>query len=215
MSSHVRFVLAATLLLAAAVFLHGRSRNEVFPQRQTLASFPRDLGDWTSIDIPISQDVLEVLGPGDFLLRAFRKEGVIEPDVTLFLAYFPSQRAGDTIHSPKNCLPGAGWSPVESSRIPVSFPGRPEFIVNRYVIAKGQERQLVLYWYWAHDRAVASEYWAKYYLVRDAIRLNRSDGSLIRVVTPLDSGETVDHAQSRLLSLAANVVSVIDQYVPR
>ena len=74
---------------------------------------------------------------------------------------------------------------------------------------------LVLYWYLAHDRAVASEYWAKFYLVTDAMRLNRSDGSLIRVTTPLRQGESIDAAQQRLTSLAGNLTPIIDRYVPR
>src|SRR5262249_30001842 len=150
-------------------------------------------------------DQLEVLGPGDFLLRIYRSRSVTEP-VDLFLAYFPSQRAGDTIHSPKNCLPGAGWSPLESSRISVSLQGRAGFPANRYVIGRGADRQLVLYWYWAHDRAVASEYWAKFYLVADSIRLNRSDGSLVRLTTPIERDESDDAAQQRLLSFAEEAI---------
>ena len=83
------------------------------------------------------------------------------------------------------------------------------------MIAKGDDRMLVLYWYLAHDRAVASEYWAKFYLVADAMRLNRSDGSLLRVTTPLGRGESIEAAQQRLLSLAGNVTPLIDRYVPR
>jgi len=210
-----RFILAAILLTATAVFLHARGRNEVFPPRQPLAAFPEQLGAWYGTEIPIPQDVRDVLGAGDFMLRVYRNTETRDPYVDLFVAYFPSQRAGDTIHSPKNCLPGAGWSPVESSRIQVSLSGRAPFVANRYVIAKGSERQLVLYWYWAHDRAVASEYWAKFYLVTDSMRLNRSDGSLIRVTTPLRVGETTESAQERLLSFSGNVVPIINNYVPR
>jgi len=156
-----------------------------------------------------------VLGQGDFLLRVYQDDSGRNPDVDLFLAYFSSQRAGDTIHSPKNCLPGAGWSPIEASRISISSPGRAPFLANRYIIAKGAERQLVLYWYWAHDRAVASEYLAKFYLVADSIRMNRSDGSLVRVTTPLRSGESADAALDRLLAFAGKVVPVLNGFVPR
>lgn len=97
----------------------------------------------------------------------------------------------------------------------VSLPGHAPFAANRYIIAKGDERELVLYWFWAHDRAVASEYWAKFYLVEDSIRLHRSDGSLFRIVTSLQPGETEDAAEQRLLSFAGNVVPLINQYVPR
>jgi EpsI family protein len=214
-SSHVRFILAAALLAVTAIFLHARSRYEVLPPHEPLASVPRQLGNWTGSDVNIPQDVLDVLGAGDFLLRVYQNTSTAEPDVDLFLAYFPTQRAGDTIHSPKNCLPGAGWSPVESRRIQVSLPGHVPFPANRYVIVKGTDRQLVLYWYWAHDRAVASEYWAKFYLVADSIRLNRSDGALVRVTTSLRPGEAINTAQTRLLSFAENLVPLVNQYVPR
>jgi EpsI family protein len=213
--SSLRFLLVAALLGATAVFLHGRSRGEILAAREPLKNFPHQLGEWKGTDIPIPREVLDVLGSGDFLLRVYEDDLGNNPDVDLFLAYFPSQRAGDTIHSPKNCLPGAGWLPVESRRISIALPGRAPFPANRYVIAKGSERQVVLYWYWAHDRAVASEYAAKFYLVADSIRMNRSDGSLVRVTTPLGNGETTDAAQARLLTFAGNVVPLINTYVAR
>ncbi len=215
MRSHLRFALAVALLATTAVFLHGRSRGEIIPKSEPLTSLPRQLGEWTGVDVPIPQDALDVLGPGHFLLRVYQNRALQQPYVDLFVAYFPSQRTGDTIHSPKHCLPGSGWLPVESSRLTLSLPGRARFPANRYVIAKGDDRQLVLYWYLAHDRVVASEYWAKFYLVADSMRLNRSDGSLVRVTTPLRAGETTDTAQRRLLSFAGNVVPVLNNYVPR
>ena len=215
MSSHYRFAVVAALLAATALFLHARGRNEVLPAREPLAAFPHELGAWRGTDLAIQQDVLDVLGAGDFLLRVYQDSSRRQPYIGLFLAYFPSQRAGDTIHSPKNCLPGAGWLPVESSRVTLALPGHSPFLANRYVIAKGTERQLVLYWYLAHDRAVASEYWAKFYLVTDSIRLNRSDGSLVRVTTPLRPGETTDAAQARLTSFGAQFSPMLNQYIPR
>ena len=215
MKSYWRFAAAALLLTVTAIFLEARTSREVVPAREMLASLPHQLGPWTGTDFAIPQDILDILGAGDFLLRVYRTSETPQPYVDLFIAYFPSQRSGDSIHSPKNCLPGAGWSPVESERVTLSLPGHTPFPANRYVIAKGEDRMLVLYWYLAHDRAVASEYWAKFYLVADAMRLNRSDGSLIRVTTPLGRGENMDTAQQRLLSLAENVTPLIDRYIPR
>ncbi len=215
MRSYWRFLSAGLLLVATALFLHARSSNETVPPREPLAALPHQLGAWTGTDVTIPQEILDILGAGDFLLRVYREPVPSQSYVDLFVAYFPSQRSGDSIHSPKNCLPGAGWSPVESNRVTLSLPGRAPFPANRYVIAKGEDRMLVLYWYLAHDRAVASEYWAKFYLVTDAMRLNRSDGSLIRVTTPLRQGETLDAAQQRLTSLAGNLSPIIDRYVPR
>ena len=215
MKSLWRFWVAVALLGGTALLLHARNSSEIIPQRRPLASFPRSLGGWESSgDIPLTQDVLDVLGPGDFLLRDYQEQAS-GADVDVFIAYFPSQRAGDSIHSPKNCLPGAGWVPVRSDRISVNVPGHAPFPANRYLIAKGEDRRLVLYWYWAHDRAVASEYAAKFYLVTDSIRERRSDGSLIRVTTRLAPGENLDSGQQRLLAFAGNVVPQVNNYVPR
>jgi EpsI family protein len=212
---HLKFAVAVALLGSTAFLLRGRSGNEIIPARQPLSTFPRVLGVWSGTDIPIPQDALEVLGPGDFLLRAYQNRVQQQPDVDLFVAYFPSQRAGDTIHSPKNCLPGAGWLPVESGRMTLSLPGRAPFPANRYVIANGGDRQFVLYWYFAHDRTLASEYWAKFYLISDAITMNRSDGSLIRLTTPIRMGEGSDSAQRRLLAFAGGLVPLVNDYIPR
>ena len=213
MTSLWRFWIAASLLASTGLLLYARNTSEIIPAREPLASFPRTLGGWASSDIPLSQDVLDILGPGDFLLRDYREPGGW--DVDLFIAYFPSQRSGDAIHSPKNCLPGAGWAPVSSARITLNLPGRAPFPANQYLIAKGEDRRLVLYWYWAHDRAVASEYAAKFYLVADSIRERRSDGSLIRVTTSLAPNESLDSGQQRLLTLAGKVVPLVNSYVPR
>lgn len=215
MSIPARFILTVTLMLATGFVLQARGRNEVFPPRLPLQSLPAQFGSWTATDVEISKEVLDILGPGEFLLRVYQNQAKPEPVADLFVAYFPSQRAGDTIHSPKNCLPGAGWTPVEASRITLSLPGHAPFPANRYVIAKGDARQLVLYWYWAHDRGIASEYWAKIYLVADSIRMNRSDGALLRLTTMMAPSETIDSAQQRLLPLAREIVPTLDQYIPR
>jgi EpsI family protein len=215
LSSRFRFGIAAALLLATGFLLLTRNRGEVFPPRQPLASFPSQFGSWQAFDLPIPQDELEILGRGEFVMRNYRDTAEESPDINLFMAYFPSQRAGDTPHSPKHCLPGNGWAPVESDRMMVSLPGHAPFPANRYIIANGDEHRLVIYWFWAHDRAVASEYWEKFYLVADSIRLHRSDGSLFRLITALQAGETEDAAQQRLLAFAGNIVPIINQYVPR
>jgi EpsI family protein len=211
----LRFAFAVLLIAAAAIFLQVRSHNEVLPPRAPLASFPMQFGPWSGTDDEIEKDVLDVLGPGDFLLRDYSLADDAQPPINLYIAYFPSQRAGDTIHSPKNCLPGAGWTPVDSTRVTLFLPGHMPFPVTRYVIAKGDSRELVLYWYWAHDRGVASEYWAKFYLVADSMRLNRSDGALVRVSSIMYRGETPAAAEERLLPFAAKVLPQLGNYIPR
>ena len=211
----LRFIFAAVLIASAALFLQAHSRGEYFPPRLPLQSFPQQFGSWTSYDVAMEKDVLEILGPGDFLLRLYQNQQEKRPPIDLFIAYFPSQRAGDTIHSPQHCLPGSGWTPIENKPILLSMPGHSPFPANRYVITKGDARQVVLYWFWAHDRGVASEYWAKFYLVADSIRMNRTDGALVRITTPMYPGETVDAAVERLMPFTNNVTSLLDSYIPR
>lgn len=212
MKPHWRFLLVAILLAGTALLLQARSGSEIIPSRTPLSAFPHELNGWTGTDVQLDKEVLDILGPGDFLVRDYHND---QRSVALFVAYFASQRAGDTIHSPKNCLPGAGWAPVQADRVEVDVPGHAPFPANRYLIAKGEERQLVLYWYLAHDRVVASEYASKFYLVADSIRMHRSDGSLVRVSTPLERGETIESAQSRLMSFAGSIVPLMNTYVPR
>jgi EpsI family protein len=213
-SSTPRFIVATLLILGAAILLQARARSEIFPPRLPLKQFPVQLGDWTGTDVAIDKDVLEVLGPGDFLVRIYQSPQKT-PYIDLFIAYFRSQRAGDTIHSPQHCLPGSGWAPVENKRITLTMPGHEPFPANRYLIAKGDARQFVLYWFWAHDRGVASEYWAKFYLVADSIKMNRSDGALVRITSPMYPGETADAAQQRILPFASEVMPLLDNYIPR
>jgi EpsI family protein len=214
-SSMLRFALAVALIAVTAILLQARGHNEIVPHGMPLSSFPFQLVDWTSNDVVLDQATLDVLGAGDFLERIYQDPTGKLPDVDLFLAYFPSQRAGDTIHSPQHCLPGSGWNPEENVRVQISVPGHATFPANRYLISKSGARRLVLYWYWAHDRGVASEYWAKYYLVRDSIVMNRSDGALVRLVTEMFPGETPDAAQQRLLPFTSAIIPLLDDYIPR
>ncbi|MCU1304248.1 MAG: EpsI family protein [Candidatus Sulfotelmatobacter sp.] len=215
-SAALRFALAVFLIALAAVLLQARGRSEIIPNRVPLSSFPAQLGKWdVSTEIQLDKDTLAILGAGDFMERVYQSPSEKLPAVDLFLAYFPSQRAGDTIHSPQHCLPGSGWNPEQNDRITLLLPGHGPFPANRYVIAKADARKLVLYWYWAHDRGVASEYWAKYYLVKDSIRLNRSDGALVRIATDMLPGETPDAAQQRVLPFASAISPLLNDYIPR
>ena len=160
-------------------------RYESVPIRASFALFPRQLNDWRGVqEPPMDAQVLKVLGVTDYLTRAY-----IRPDKTgvgLYIGYWNSQRQGDTIHSPLNCLPGAGWEPVSKTTIEVpNGIGQDRIAVNRYVVQKGLDSQMILYWYQSHGRVVASEYWSRFFLIRDAVRLNRTDGSMVRVIAPI------------------------------
>ncbi|MFY9703901.1 MAG: exosortase C-terminal domain/associated protein EpsI [Terriglobales bacterium] len=218
-SGSLRFWMVAPLMLAAALLLQAHSRDEVFPPRQLLKFFPAQIDGWTGTDETLDQETLDILGPGDFLVRNYVRDSENSSDpqpwINLYIAYFPSQKAGDTIHSPNHCLPGAGWVPTSREIIQLTSPDGSLFPVNRYVVEKSGHRQLVLYWFQAHGRAVASEYSAKYYLIHDSIQLHRSDGSLVRLMTPMFEGESPDAAQARMMKLGAQLLPLLDNYIPR
>jgi exosortase D (VPLPA-CTERM-specific) len=210
---YLRLACTLALLFATGLLLHRRAASEVVVSPAPLSTFPKQLGEWSSTDLPIEASTREVLGPGDFMLRHY--EAGERPSIDLFIAYFPSQRVGDTMHSPQNCIPGSGWTVLRNHRIQLSVPGQAPFPVNEYVVARGGYRQLVLYWYLAHDRAVASEYSAKWYLVTDAMRMNRTDGSLVRVNTLIQSGESIEQALQRILPFTSQVVPLLNGYIPK
>ena len=212
-NTYLRLTLVLVLLVGTAVFLRSRSRAEDLPPRTALDGFPEQLVEWQGKQIYIADDIRKILGDGDFMQRVFRRSADDVP-IELFIAYFPSQRTGSTIHSPKNCLPGSGWVPVESLHVPITRPDGSVISVNRYVIQKSNARRLVVYWYQAHDRVVASEYWAKFYLVADAIRMNRSDGALVRITTPVAPQESVESGERRAVEFAQQILPTLDDYFP-
>lgn len=215
MTAGLRFAGAVILLAGTGLFLRTQKSREVIPQHEEFSLFPRQVGDWVGTDLTIPPDSLAVLGSGEFLLRNYQKLSADATPVQLFLAYFPTQRIAETFHSPKHCLPGDGWLPLESHTFSVALPGMAPVLANRYLVAKGGRRALVIYWYKLGERTVASEYAAKFYLIADSIRFQRSDGSLIRLSTEIRSDESAASAERRLISLLAGVVPVLDRYIPR
>ena len=213
MNGWIRFSLAVVLITGAAVFLRSRSQAEIRIPSEPPASFPLQVKSWKGSDVPIPQWALDVLGDGQFVERSFSRTPD-ELSVDFFLAYFPTQRTGSTMHSPQNCLPGSGWTPVDFTRVELPLSDGASIRVNRYLLAKGLNRMLVLYWYQEHGRAVASEYWAKFYLVTDAIRTNRSDGALVRITTQIAQNESMDIAEQRSVAFLQDVFPLIHKYVP-
>jgi EpsI family protein len=214
-SWNARFTVVALLLAGTGLFQHMRTGNVVAPPRTSLASFPHQLGEWVGADIPIPQGILKKLDRGEFLQRDYRDRNTKGPGVYLYLAYFPNQHAGLRRHLPQDCLAGSGWSTVESGTTTLSLPGYVPFPANRYLITKGPNRQLVLFWFWGRGRGIASEDWADFYLVLDSLRFNRHDDALVRINTPLGPGEEPDAGERRLLSFAEQVSRLMDNYVPR
>lgn len=188
--------LTAFLLLHALVF-YGLSREEVPPPHRPLRELPAVIGDWKLVrEGVVEKEILDVLKADDVLTRHYQSANT-KAFANLYIAYFESQRTGVSPHSPKNCIPGSGWLPITSDMVNIPVPGREEPIrVNRYVISKGDRTSAVLYWYQSRDRVIASEYAARIYLVADAVRHNRTDTALVRVIVPVagDDGQAAGAA---------------------
>lgn len=210
----VRLLVLSACFFLAAGYTARAIRPEDVPLRQPLAKFPTALADWIGSDEPrFSDEILAVLGVDEYLNRTYHADG--SPPVSLYVGYYESQRQGDTIHSPMNCLPGAGWEPVVARRIQVPIPGlQTPLEVNQVIVQKGTDRHLVLYWYQSHGRVVASEYWSKFYMVYDAIRTNRSEGALVRVVTPIPSNQPDAAAEARAVAFVQALFPLIGRYLP-
>jgi exosortase D (VPLPA-CTERM-specific) len=178
-------VLTTLFLFQGAAFYGLSQRVEAIAASKPLAEFATSIGDWRMVrEGVIDQEDKDVLRADDYLTRQYA--AVSGESANLFVAYFQSQRAGQTPHSPKNCLPGSGWTWSVADTIPVDIVGRAQPIeINRYIVSKGDDHAVVLYWYQSRDRVVASEYRAALFTAWDALRSNHTDTELVRVVTPV------------------------------
>ena len=209
----LRFWTVALLLAGTALFLHARGVTDLIPESEPLSQIPHLIAGWTGSDVAIDQETLHVLGPGEFLSRIYtREEG--SNSLGLFIAYFPSQRTGVTIHSPKNCLPGAGWMFESSKYVDLKDADQQSHRVGEYIISNGADRQFVIYWYQAHGRSVANEYMARIYMVKDAMQMNRTDGALVRITTPIGLLETVATARTRAEVFTAQLAPMLPRFIP-
>ena len=213
--SSSRFLVVAALMLATAIGLQVHSQTELLPPRQTLTSFPTQIDAWEGTNETLDEQSLDLLGHPEYLLRDYAESGDRDHPINLFVAYYPTQKVGETPHTPAHCLPGAGWIPTSREIVRIAAPDGTSFPVNRYVVSNGRDRQLVLYWFEAQGRRVASEYRLKYYLVLDSIRMHRSDGALIRLMTTMDEDESPEAAQRRVMRLGDTLLSLLNSYVPR
>jgi EpsI family protein len=212
-SGNARFAIVVLLLSGTVLFLHALDHHEAVLPQTALASFPTELRSWSGTEIPIPDETLKRLGAGEFLQRTYKDPTNSAAYVDLYVAHIPGQRALFR-HLPEACMEGSGWSPVESGTTTLAFPGDAPFSANRYLIARGAAHQVVIFWYSARGRRVASEDWISMYLAFDSLRLNRSDNALIRMNTQLLPGETPEDAERRLRSFAGLVSPLLKNYIP-
>jgi EpsI family protein len=213
-----RFWIIIVILASTIFVLQSRGDVDQVPPSEPLNLMPRSFGPWTAQDVPLTDDTLEVLGKGDFLNRVYTfqpSDGVAaRPPISLFIGYFASQRTGQTMHSPQNCLPGAGWTFDSHKYTNLQDVNGKNYKVGEYVISNGDIKQFVIYWYQAHGRSIPNEYIAKGYMVADAIRMNRTDGALVRVITQVLPSESLETAQARAIHFTQQMAPTLPRFIP-
>jgi len=227
-----RFWVVALLISLTVLLLHLRGDVDLVPAGRPLSDLPVTIGARTATDFAIDPENLQILGKGEFLNRVYRpplalQQKPVNPmvpasaadidaraPVELFIAYFPTQRTGQSIHSPQNCLPGAGWTFTSSWVTTLSYATGKKYQVREFLITDGNSTQEVLYWYQLHGRVIAGDYAAKLYTLADSIRYGRTDEALVRIITPVEPGEERLQARNRAVAFAEQIEPLLPAYVP-
>jgi EpsI family protein len=213
MRQGTRLLVSGGVLVAALLALQVRSPGEAVPIRRALDGVPETIGGWQARqDSPLQPEIAAFLKIDDSLMRQYSDQA--GHSLWLYVGYWASQRKGAAqVHSPRNCIPASGWEPIEASRLTIDVGGaRDALVVNRYLIQKDREMQVVLYWYHAQGTAVAGEIPAKIQMVRSAIFRNRTDGALVRVSSPVAGG--VASTTERLVRYVQALYPLLPEYLP-
>jgi exosortase D (VPLPA-CTERM-specific) len=207
-------VAALLLLFSGALWQLLPERPAPFIDRETLAVFPMELNGWKGVRQQKLDPLIEqVLAADEYLLADYTAPDD-QAQVNLFITYYNKTTGGPGIHSPEVCIPGGGWEVSRWQQAQVSIATIPTFTVNRATIQKDDRKQLVYYWFEQRGRRLTSEYTAKFYAIWDSFALSRTDGALMRVVTPLDRGEPEAEGDKRLTAFLGSVIGIITDYVP-
>jgi EpsI family protein len=216
MLSNARITIVSVLLAVAAIVSYRCVGNIVeVPIKKPLSTFPTQIGAWKWINqTPLSDEIRKMLGVDDYIQYDYvSADGV---SVNLYVSYFSRVGSGGKgYHSPKNCMPGGGWNVIHSEPLTLTVShSRPVAVeINKMVMQKGAEKEVVFYWYQCRGRIINSEYMDKIYLVLDSMFKRRSDGAFIRIMAPVQDGQeakTVEH----LKDFTQQVIPVLEEYLP-
>jgi EpsI family protein len=206
-------VIAMVILMTGGFLLRSISHGEETPIHKSLTTFPLQIDSWAGTEQAFEADMLQALKVDDYMLRQYQQEQGAA--IGLYVGYYKSMRQGAMYHSPKNCLPGSGWYFVDTGKshlAGVDRHGRPVEI-NKFVIQKGLDKQLVLYWYQDRGRVITSEYWAKIFMVVDAITRNRTDGAFVRITVPF-TNQSEEEMLAQGKAFAEQIFPLLQEYLP-
>ena len=206
------YVGSLALILPVAVLAPSfGERTEIIPDRSAFMDFSMRIGEWQGSPQPVEPQLISALRFDDYLLADYAAPG--GGPLTLYIAYYQSQRKGQSAHSPQSCIPGGGWEITAKGTVDLPMDGLTE-PVNRVLIQKDRQKQLVVYWFKQRERILSNEYLVKLYLFWDAMTRQRSDGALIRLSAAVDPGEDEREVEQRLLQFAKSIQPQLNRYIP-
>ena len=212
--SYVHAVFVTMMILVMLSGLFATNREDTVVARDRFMDFPDTIENWKGRRDSLGPKVLEALHLDDYIISNYHND--INENVGLYMAYYNSQQAGESAHSPRACIPGGGWLIKSFSAVPiegVEYNGE-QLLTNRLLIKKGDSGQLVYYWFQQRGRIITSEYLVKLYLFWDALTMNRTDGALVRVTTAIKPGEDPAEADKRLSSFVRSTHSKLNNFIP-
>jgi len=205
-------LVSMALLVGALLAIHLRSTGEAVPIRKPLDGFPVTVGQWQGgHGVILGADELNVLKVKDYVARRYMDAS--GQYLWLYIGYWDTQRKGAQIHSPRNCLPGAGWEPLEASMVTIDLPSPyGPIAVNRFLIQKDQDQQVAFYWYQSQGRATAGEMAARVQLVTNSLFRHRTDGALVRITAPTRG--SVSETSRRVIDFIRAMYPVLHEFLP-
>jgi EpsI family protein len=207
-----QFIVAVLLLGATLVLAQGVEFREKIPMSRSFTEFPLQVGEWSGRRDVLEQKFIDELDFKDYIIVDYRNnDGKV---VNFYTAYYDSQRKGESIHSPETCLPGGGWELKKAGRTTVNL-NPSEMTINRAFIVLGAARQLTYFWFPVRDRTATSLWEVKLYNFWDALTRQRTDGALVRLVTPIYKDEDVAAADKRLVAFTKEIVPVLREFLPK
>ena len=211
--SYKRTIAVAVILALTLLFTRYLSQAKDVPAKKPFSTFPKTIGEWQGKEDRFDQKIYDILGVDDSFLGNFWTK--YRRHVQLYIGFYESQREGDIIHSPRNCMPGAGWNVAEISNEMINDTGREsgEARVIKLILVKGVQKQIMLYWFHSRGRIISSEYTQKIYLVIDSIFRHRTDGSFVRLISPVIN-DNEQAAIQNLKDFAEVLMPVLYEYIP-
>jgi EpsI family protein len=210
--SSKRFYIVSALMLAAFLYVKFMNHGQEMLPSQPFSTFPKTIDHWKGTEQFFSQEIYDAVGVDDSVLVDYLNPS--GKSVQVYIGYYRSQRKGDLIHSPKNCMPGSGWEITRTSMEDLTVSNEKSIRIINLDLEKGPQKMIVLYWFHSRGRIINSEYKQKIYLVWDSIFRNRTDGSFVRLISTVDK-ESEEETLNTMKTFAAQLLPILDDYIPQ